>query len=71
MRRSSSEGVDVIDPDAEEDGYDETKPLKIAIVGRPNAGKSTLINTLLGAGPAADRPGSRHHPRFHLRGLGI
>ncbi len=36
------------DAEPEPEEYDPKRPLKLAIIGQPNAGKSTLVNSMLG-----------------------
>ncbi|MBS0342199.1 MAG: ribosome biogenesis GTPase Der [Proteobacteria bacterium] len=72
------EPLDLPEPEEEDEEDDATKPIRLAVAGRPNVGKSTLINTWLGeerlvafdlAGTTRDAisvPFERNGQRFEL-----
>jgi GTP-binding protein len=72
------DGLEVPEPEADAEDDGSAKPIRLAVAGRPNVGKSTLINTWLGEERlvAFDLPGTtrdaiqvpfeRHGQRFTL-----
>ncbi len=45
--RNSGDLLDIVCKDIEEDDTDQDKRIKFAVIGRPNAGKSSIVNALL------------------------
>ena len=62
------EGLDLGDEEEEVFGAGVERPIRLAVAGRPNVGKSTLINTWLGEERliAFDLPGTTRSGDVHL-----
>ncbi len=72
--REERDEYDDVNDDEDDDGVE--RPLRIAIVGRPNAGKSTLINQLIGedrllTGPEAGITRDSISVEWSYRGRGV
>ncbi len=72
---AETEDGETLDGDGDE-GDDENRPINLAIVGRPNVGKSTLVNRLLGedrmlTGPEAGITRDSITSRWHFEGREI
>lgn len=82
LYRAFADAIEAVRPEGgeafeeEELDDDPNRPLKVAIVGRPNAGKSTLVNTLIGeermiTGPEAGLTRDSISVDFEWKGRGI
>ena len=76
VEESEAEAPKVLEDDEDGSELDITKPLAIAVVGRPNAGKSTLLNHILGeqrllVGPEAGLTRDAISVDLHWRGRAL